>query len=82
MLAGHDQSPVVCSRSSKLVEIVGDADRHVLLRFSDGTEDQLLVSMDMTEAVQELQAVGVSTKPRTSLWTNLTATILPAGNSA
>lgn len=72
---------MVCSRSSKLVEIVGDADRHVLLRFSDGTEDQLPVSMDMTEAVQELQAMGVSTKPKRVLWKNLTATIIPAGKS-
>ncbi|KAL3141866.1 hypothetical protein ABBQ32_004530 [Trebouxia sp. C0010 RCD-2024] len=69
-------------RSSKLVEIVGDADRHVLLRFSDGTEDELPVSMDMTQAVQELQAVGVSTKPKSVLWKNLRATIIPAGNSA
>lgn len=77
---GSDHSPVLCRRSSKLVEIVADADRHVLLRFSDGTESRLQVSMDMREAVQELQALGVSTKPRKSFWRHLASTAVSEGN--
>ena len=71
----------MCRRSSKLVEIVADADRHVLLRFSDGAEVRLEVSMDMTAALKELQALGVATKPSKSLW-RLGSTATPAGNSA
>ena len=62
------RAAVVCRRSGRLVEIVADADRHVLLRFSDGDETRLAVSLDMTAALQELQAVGIATKPSKSLW--------------
>ena len=72
---------MICRRSSRLVEIVADADRHVLLRFSDGVEVSMEVSMDMTAALQELQALGVATKPSKSLW-RLGSTATPAGNSA
>ncbi|DBB11153.1 TPA: hypothetical protein ACH3X3_006609 [Trebouxia sp. C0006] len=43
-------------RRSKLVVIVADADRDVIIRLSDGFEEQLHVRMDMTAAVKELQA--------------------------
>ena len=60
-----------CRRSTKLVEIVADADRDVIVRFSDGTEECLPVCMDMTAAVQELQKIGISTPPNKSLWSKL-----------
>ena len=72
---------LVCRRSSSLVEIVADADRDVLLRFSDGTEVRLAVSMDLTAALQELQALGVATKPSKSLW-GFGSAVTPAGKSA
>lgn len=62
-----------------MVEIVADADRDVLLRFSDGIEGKLAVSMDMAAALQELQAVGVASKPSKSLWQHLSSTVSPAG---
>ena len=70
---------MVCRRSSRLVEIVADADRHVLLRFGDGTEVRLVVSMDLTAALQELQAVGGATKPSKSMW-RFGSAVAPAGN--
>ena len=73
------RASVVCRRSSRLVEIVADADRHVLLRFGDGTEVRLAVSMDLTAALQELQAVGVATKPSKSMW-RFGSAVTPAGN--
>lgn len=76
--AKHPRASVVCRRSSRLVEIVADADRHVLLRFSDGDELRLALTMDMTAALQELQAVGVATKPSKSLW-RLGSSATPAG---
>ena len=63
-----------------MVEIVADADRHVLLRFSDATEIRLDVSMNLTAALQELQTLGVATKPSNSLW-RFGSTIVPAGKS-
>ena len=71
---------MMCRRSSRLVEIVADADRQVLLRFSGGIEIRLAVSMDLTAALQELQALGVATKPSRSLW-RLGSTVTPAGKS-
>lgn len=62
-----------------MVEIVADANRHVLLRFSDGDETRLAMSLDMAAALQELQAVGVATKPSKSLWP-FGSTATPAGN--
>ena len=50
-------------RPTNLVEIVADADRDVIVRFSDGTEECLPVRMDMTAALQELQQSGNSTPP-------------------
>ena len=74
---------MVCRRSSRLVEIVADADRHVLLRFGDGTEVRLAMSMDLTAALQELQAVGVATKPSKSFWQwEFGSAVTPAGKSA
>ena len=60
---------------------MADADRDVLLRFSDNSEFRLAVSMDLTEALQELQALGVATKPSRSLW-RLGSTVTPPGKSA
>jgi len=58
-------------RRSKLVEIVADADRDVIIRLSDGFEEQLHVRMDMTAAVKELQAACGSKAPTRSLWSKM-----------
>jgi len=58
-------------RRSKLVEIVADADRDVIIRLSDGFEEQLHVRMDMTAAVKELQAACSSKAPTRSLWSKM-----------
>ena len=69
---------LVCRTFGRLVEIVADADREILLRYGHGTESQTGVIMNLTEAVQELQAVAAST-PNRSLWQHLASTIVPKG---
>ena len=61
------------------MEIVADAGRFVLLRFSDGIETRLPVVMDMTVALEELQTVGVSSKPKKSFWQHLASVEAPLG---
>ncbi len=60
------------------MEIVADVDRRVIIRFSDGSEEQLPICVDIKAAVQELQAVGVATPPSRSLWSRVAPK--PTGN--
>ena len=45
----------------------------MIIRLSDGIEEQLAVRMDMTAAVEELQAACSSKAPARSLWSKLSA---------
>ena len=58
--ARHSQTHSLClcreACGSKLVEIVADKGRQLVLRFSDDTAEQLPVCMDISEAVDKLKA--------------------------
>ena len=56
--------------SGRLVEVVADADRPLLVRFSDGTESKLAVTMDIAAAVRRLS----SAMPNSSLWQRFAST--------
>ena len=55
------------------VEIMGDADRDVIIRLSDGIEEELHVRMDMTAAMKELQAACSSKLVTRSLRSRMSA---------
>ena len=60
-----------------MVEIVADADRPILARFSNGTESKLAASMDIAAAVKKLSSVSIA--PDTALWQRFAYTPRPKG---